>query len=80
MNNLADVCLVGLRVRGNYVRCLVITVISMELGGAKKCEGGFKVISSRGKERGKATKMGTVGEVDSCACHEEGSHYKILVF
>ena len=44
MNNLAEVCLVGLGVGGNYIRCLVI---SMGLGGAKRCGGGFKVIILR---------------------------------
>ena len=34
MNNLAKVCLVELGVGGNYVGCLVI---SMGLGGAKRC-------------------------------------------
>ena len=32
MNNLAVVCLVGLGEGGNYVRCLVIVVISVRLG------------------------------------------------
>ena len=61
MNNLAEACLVGLRVRRNYVRCLVVTVTSMELGGAKKCEGGFKVISSRGQGKGERHKEGNCG-------------------
>ena len=47
MNNLADVCLRGLGVGGNYVRCLVIAVISMGFGGAKRCGGDFKVIILR---------------------------------
>ena len=38
MNNLPDVFLMGLGVEGSYVRCLVI---SMGLGGASRCEGGF---------------------------------------
>ena len=42
MNNLAEVCLVGLRVGGNYVRCLVVVVITMRFGGAKRCEGSLK--------------------------------------
>ena len=44
MNNLAEVCLVGLGVGANYVRFLVIVVIPMRLGGAKRCGEGFKVI------------------------------------
>ena len=42
MTNLAEVCLVGLRVGGNYVRCLVVVVITMRFGGAKRCEGSLK--------------------------------------
>ena len=42
MNNLAEVCLVGLGVEGNYVRCLVI---SMGLGGAKQ-RGAGEVLKS----------------------------------
>ena len=44
MNDLAEVCLVGLGVGANYVRFLVIVVIPMRLGGAKRCGKGFKVI------------------------------------
>ena len=36
MNGLADVCLMGLGVGGNYVWCLVIVVIFMGTGGAKR--------------------------------------------
>ena len=39
MNNLEEVSLVGLGVGGNYLRHLVI---SMGLGGAKRCMGGFE--------------------------------------
>ena len=46
MNNLTEVYLMGLGVGENYVRCLVM---SMGLGGAKKCAGSFKVIILRGK-------------------------------
>ena len=45
MNNLAKVWVVGLGVGENYAKGLVI---SMELGGAKKCGGSFKVIILRG--------------------------------
>ena len=41
MNNLAEVCLVGLGVEGNYVRC---QDISIGLGRAMRCGGDFKVI------------------------------------
>ena len=34
----------GLGVGGNYVRCLVIVVISIGLGGPKRYGVGFKVI------------------------------------
>ena len=36
VNGLADVCLMGLGVGGNYVWCLVIVVIFMGTGGAKR--------------------------------------------
>ena len=52
MNNLAEVCAVGLGVGRNYVRCLLILVVSMGLGGAKSCGGGFKVIILRGRGKG----------------------------
>ena len=41
MYNLSELCLMGLRLGGNYVKWFVI---SMGLGGAKRCGGGFKVI------------------------------------
>ena len=47
MNDLAEVCLVGLGVGANYVRFLVIVVIPMRLGGAKRCGEGFKIIFLR---------------------------------
>ena len=51
VNNLAEDCLVGLGIVGNYVTCLVI---SMELAGAEVWGGGFKVdILRRVRERGK---------------------------
>ena len=50
MNNLAEVCFVGLGVGGIYVRCLVIVVISVGLGGAKRYGGDFKVIILSGEE------------------------------
>ena len=51
MNNLVEVCLVGLGIGGNYARC---PVISMGLGGAKRCGGGFKATILRGtREAGK---------------------------
>ena len=43
IHNLAKSRLVGIGVGGNYVRRLVITVISIGRGGAMGC-GGFKVI------------------------------------
>ena len=49
--NLAEVCLMELGLEGNYVRCLVIVVISMGLGGAKTLGGGFR--SSFWEEQGK---------------------------
>ena len=48
MNNLAEICLGGLKVGRNYVRCLAIFVTSIGLGGARGCRGGFKVIILRG--------------------------------
>ena len=36
MNNLTEVCLMGLGVGGNYKRCIVIVVMSMRLGGTKR--------------------------------------------
>ena len=42
MNNLAEVCVVGLGIGGNYERCLVIGVISIGLRGAKRCRRGLK--------------------------------------
>ena len=52
MNNLAEVCTVGLGVGGNYVRCLFILIVSIGLGEAKSCGGGFKVIILRGGGEG----------------------------
>ena len=46
MNNLAEICLLGLGVAGNYARCLVI---SIGRGRAKRCGRGFKVIILMGK-------------------------------
>ena len=37
----------GLEVGGNYVKCLVIVIISVGLGGAKRCGENFKVITLR---------------------------------
>ena len=84
MNNLAEVCLVGLRVGGNYVRCLVVVVITMRFGGAKRCEGSLKssfcvcvcVCVSHEPQRGTSF----YGGVDSSVHHEGGSHYVILLF
>ena len=51
MNNLVEVCLVGLGIGGNHARC---PVISTGLGGAKRCGGAFKAIILRGtREAGK---------------------------
>ena len=49
--NLAEVFLKEIGVGGNYVRCLVIVVISLGLGGAKTLGGGFR--SSLWEEQGK---------------------------
>ena len=40
MNNLTEVCFVGIGVGENYVWCLFI---SMGLGKAKRCVGGLKL-------------------------------------
>ena len=71
MNNLTKVC---------FVRYLVIVVVSMGLGGAKRCGGDFKVIILTG--RGQATKRGQIfmGGVDLSTQYEGGSHYVILLF
>ena len=54
MNNLAEICFVGVGVRENYGRCIVIFVIFVQLGGAKRCGGDFKAIILReGGGRGK---------------------------
>ena len=44
VNGLADVCLMGLGVGGNYVWCLVIVVIFMGTGGAKRWGAGGSVL------------------------------------
>ena len=49
--NLAEVFLKEIGVGGNYVRCLVIVVISLGLGGPKTLGGGFR--SSLWEEQGK---------------------------
>ena len=56
MKNLAEVCFVVL---GNYVRCLVIVVISVGLGEAKRCGGDFNVIILRWERKGASHKEGT---------------------
>ena len=80
MNNLAEVCFVGLGVGGNYVRCRVIVVISVGLGGAKRCGGDFKVIILVGVWA--RHKEGPVFmEGDDPSIHHEGcSHNVILLF
>ena len=77
MNNLAEVCPVGLG-GGNYIRWLVI---SMGLGGAKVW-GGFKVIILRGGGLGQATERGSVfiGRLDTSIHHEGCSHYVKRLF
>ena len=47
MNNLVEVCFVGLGVGGKNVRSLVKVVISVGLGGSKRYGGDFKVIILR---------------------------------
>ena len=59
VNDLSENCSLGLGLGGNYLRCLAITVISVGLGGAKKCGGDFKVIIVRIWE-GRATKRNQV--------------------
>ena len=49
MNNLAEVCFVGLGVGGKYLRCLVIVVKSVGNGGAKRSGADFKVMILRGE-------------------------------
>ena len=44
MNGLADVCLMGLGVGGNYVWCLAIVVIFMRTGGVKRWGAGGSVL------------------------------------
>ena len=58
MNNLAEVCFVGLGVGGNHVKCLVTVVIPVGLGGAKTRGGDSKVtILSRERERANHKEM-----------------------
>ena len=84
MNSLAEVCFLGLGVGGNYIRSVVIVVISMRLGGAKRCGGDLKVIILRGGGggMGQATKRGPVFMVGvDPSIHLEGtSQYVILLF
>ena len=57
--------------------------MSMGLGRAKSCGGGFKVITLRGDGgRGRTTKSGPVfmERVDPFVHHEGSSHYVILLF
>ena len=56
MNNLAEVCLVGLGVGGNYVKC---PDMSIGLGGAMRCGGDFKVIILREARKGASHKEGS---------------------
>ena len=79
MNNLSEVFLLGLRVGGNYVRCLVI---SIGLGGASRSGRGLKLIILMGWWKVKATQRGLVfiGVVDASIHHEGGSLYVILLF
>ena len=72
MNNLAEVCLTGLGVVENLVRCLII---SMGLGGEKRCCGDFKVIILR-----EAREEGSHQRVDTSIFHEGCSHCVILLF
>ena len=52
MENLAEVSIVVLEVGGNYKWRIVIVVISMELGGAKKFMWFFKANILRGGVKG----------------------------
>ena len=52
MYNLTEISLVRLVLGGKFVKCLVIVGMSMELGGAKKCGRGFKVIIFRWETKG----------------------------
>ena len=80
MNNLAEVCFVGLGVGGKYLRCLVIVVKSVGNGGAKRCGADFKVMILRGKVASHKEVTVFIGGVDSSIHHEVGSHYVILLF
>ena len=69
-------------VGGNYVRCLAIVAIYMELEEAKKYGGGFKVTIWRGSVgKGPNHKEGTsfYGGVDPSIHHEGSFHYAILL-
>ena len=81
MNNMAEICLVGLGVEENYVRYRVIIVSSMRLGGTKRCVGGFKVIILRGQGKGACHKKRTSfdGVFDS-SIHYVLTRYVILLF
>lgn len=73
-----------LGVRGNSVSCLVIVAISMNLGGAKRCRGSFKVINLRESGKGASQKVRSIyhegGRVDSPINYEGCSHNVILLF
>ena len=75
MNNLGEVCLVGLGVGGNYARYLVLSV---GLGGAKSCGGGFKVIIFMGWTKGTSHKGNHF--LWAGVHHEDCTHYVILLY
>ena len=81
MNNLVEVCFVGLRVGGNNVRSLVKVVISVGLGGSKRYGEDFKVIILRrgwGKQQRRDQFLW--GELTPLYTMKGGFHYVILLF
>ena len=80
MNNLAVVCLVGLGEGRNYVRCLVIVVISVRLGGARGCGGGFKVIILIGVARGRGQDQFSWGVLTPLHTMNEVSLYNAAIW
>ena len=84
VNDLAEFCLVELGVKGNPVSCLVTVVISMNLGGAKRCRGSFKIIILRESGKRASQKVRSIyhegGGVDSPINYEGCSRNVILLF
>ena len=81
MNNLVEVCFVGLRVGGNNVRSLVKVVISVGLGGSKRYGEDFKVIIlRRGWGKQQRSDQFLWGELTPLYTMKGGFHYVILLF